>query len=69
MKEKIKVKLLEAGVKNLHEFGYEGVNKQNILTDMVYSAFFLNMLKQNKGINPTADEAIKELIDTITESK
>lgn len=66
MKEKIKEKLIQNGIKNLSEFGYEMVDKENILTDLVYSAFFLRMLKDNLGIDKRADEAIKELINEIT---
>jgi len=66
MKEKIKEKLIQNGIKNLSEFGYEMVNKENILTDLVYSAFFLRMLKDNLGIDKRADEAITELINEIT---
>lgn len=46
----IEAKLIQAGVKNLREFGYEHVDSENILTDVVYSAFFRNMLKENKGL-------------------
>ncbi len=65
MKAQIKQKLIEAGIKNLQQFGYELVDKDNILTDMVYSAFFLSMLKDNLGVDARADEAIKELIHQI----
>ena len=40
----IRGKLIEAGVKNLKEFGYPHVSSDNILTDMVYSRFFQGML-------------------------
>ena len=63
--EPIKAKLIEAGVKNLKEFGYPVVNKDNILTDMVYSQFFLSMLKENKGQRMDVDAAIDELIAAI----
>lgn len=38
--------LINAGIRNLKEFGYPDVNKDNILTDYVYSQFFLSMLKE-----------------------
>lgn len=45
----IENKLIDAGVRNLQEFGYPGCTKDNILTDMIYSAFFKNMLESNLG--------------------
>lgn len=42
-------KLIAAGVNNLHVFGYPHCDKDNILTDEVYRAFFVSMLKENKG--------------------
>jgi len=64
----MKDKLIAAGVKNLKEFGYPSCNKDNILTDMIYSQFFLSMLKDNKGHGKELDKAIDELI-IICESK
>lgn len=45
----IQKKLLAAGVHNLKEFGYPDVTAENILTDYVYRAFFLQMLGENLG--------------------
>ena len=45
----IEKKLIEAGVKNLREFGYPDCNVENILTDQIYGAFFKSMLEENKG--------------------
>ena len=45
----IRDKLLSAGVKNLKEFGYPEVTKENILTDSIYSRFFKSMLEDNLG--------------------
>lgn len=61
----IRLKLLRAGVKNLREFGYPGVDTVNIITDQVYSAFFKSMLKDNRGINPEADVEINALLKEI----
>ena len=58
----LKAKLIDAGVKNLKEFGYPACNKDNILTDYLFSRFFLSMLKENKGVNKIVDQAIDELI-------
>lgn len=45
----IRRKLIEAGVKNLKEFGYPNVDTKNILTDYIYRKFFESMLEDNKG--------------------
>ena len=57
--------LIAAGVRNLLEWGYPQCNKKNILTDEIYSEFFLNMLEDNKGAAKEADEAIEALIAEI----
>jgi len=41
-------KLIKAGIRNLKGFGYPSVNADNILTDMVYSQFFRQMLEETK---------------------
>ena len=58
----MKDKLIAAGVKNLREFGYPKCNAENILTDQIYKAFFVSMLKDNKGHSPQVDKAIDELL-------
>ena len=58
----MKDKLIKAGVKNLQEFGYPNANKENILTDEVYKAFFASMLKDNLGNSTDIDKAINELL-------
>ena len=58
----MKAKLIAAGVKNLKVFGYPECNKDNILTDKIYKAFFASMLKDNKGNGKTIDKAIDELL-------
>lgn len=61
----IKTKLITAGVKNLHEFGYPNCNEENILTDEVYSEFFKSMLVDNKGNGAAIDKAINEIISQL----
>jgi hypothetical protein len=56
-------KLVEAGVKNLKEFGYPHVDAESILTDQPYSSFFKSMLEDNLGRG--ADDAIKALLAEI----
>lgn len=58
----MKDKLITAGVKNLREFGYPHCDKNNILTDAVYKAFFASMLKDNKGHGAAIDKTIDELL-------
>ena len=56
-------KIIEAGVRNLKEFGYPDASKDNILTDPIYSAFFKSMLEDNLGKG--ADEVINQLLSKI----
>lgn len=58
----MKEKLIAAGVKNLQAFGYPKVNKENIFTDAIYSAFFKEMLKDAKGHSRAVDAAVEELL-------
>jgi hypothetical protein len=58
----MKDKLIEAGVRNLREFGYPHCTKDNITTDLIYKSFFVSMLKDNKGHSKEIDAAIDELI-------
>lgn len=57
-------KLIRAGVNNLKEYGYSKVNAENILTDQIYKAFFLSMLKDNRGKG--ADDEINKLITELS---
>jgi len=65
--DEIKQKLLEAGVKNLKEFGYPSVDTENILTDMIYSGFFKGMLEDTieAGGNLTVVDAATALLGEI----
>lgn len=45
----VRDKLIEAAIRNMREFGYPNVTPENIITDIVYSAFFDSMLKDNLG--------------------
>lgn len=64
--EQIKEKILTAGVSNLKQFGYQEVNKENILTDLVYSGFFKSMLNDNKGKSTKqVDNVIDELLSVV----
>ena len=69
MKVIVKDKLIKNGVKNLHEFGYPSCNIFNILTDPIYSEFFISMLKENQGVDSGIDLAINELLDEIRRIK
>lgn len=63
--EQIVDHLINAGIKNLKEFGYPDVNEETIMTDMVYSRFFESMLKDNIGHTKNIDNAINELLERI----
>lgn len=58
-----RTKLISAGVKNLREYGYPACDSRNILTDKIFSAFFLSMLRDNLGKG--YDEEITELISEL----
>ena len=58
--------LVAAGVRNLKEFGYPDVDAENILKDVIYSKFFLNMLRDNLGLaGKNVDDQINILINEI----
>ncbi len=57
-------KIINNGIKNMQEFGYPGVNAENITTDTVYKLFFENMLKENLGKG--FDTEINHLLGQIT---
>lgn len=59
----IRLHLIEAGVKNLKSFGYPSCTKENIITDKIFRAFFLSMLKDNLGKEKKCDASINALID------
>jgi hypothetical protein len=58
----IRTGLIEAGVKNLREYGYPTCDAESILTDPVYKAFFQSMLRDNKGHGKDIDAAIDGLL-------
>lgn len=60
-KKEIRLRLIEAGVNNLKEFGYPYANQNNILTDVVYSQIFNSMLNENMGHSNSVDEVINEI--------
>jgi hypothetical protein len=56
--QELRDKLINNGVKNLQEFGYPYVNKNNILTDDVYKMFFKSILESNLGHKKQIDVVI-----------
>jgi hypothetical protein len=67
-KTSLRSAIIRAGVKNLKELGYPTVNKDNILTDAVYSLFFRKMLEDQANItnNHELEQARKELLQAVT---
>ena len=63
----IEQKLIEKGIKNLNQFGYPDVNKDNIFTDLIYSQMFKSMLEDNKGHRVDIDTAIDNLLAKIND--
>jgi hypothetical protein len=45
----VRAKLIDAGEKNLRQYGYPECGADNILTDRIYRAFFASMLRDNLG--------------------
>jgi hypothetical protein len=66
--DKYRAGIIKNGVNNLKEFGYPDADEKNILTDMVYSAFFASMLRDNLGHNDILDASINSLLDEIAKS-
>ena len=65
----IRTKLLEAGVKNLKEFGYPDVTTANILTEYIYAKFFERMLDDNLGKSTKqVDSVITALKNEVAEN-
>ena len=67
--DQIREQLLEAGAINLRKFGYPDCTAENIMSSMVFRAFFKGMLEDNKGKSPTVDEVIQELLTEIDNGK
>lgn len=63
--EQARETIIRQGVKNLKEFGYPSVDEKNILTDMVYSVMFKNMLEDNK--EQTTNQTIIKILDGLIE--
>lgn len=58
----IRKRIMDAGVKNLKEFGYQDVTRENLMSDYVYRKFFRSMLEDNIGKVRAADPVIRELM-------
>lgn len=62
-------RLTANGVLNLQKYGYPDCNKDNILTDLIYSAFFKKMLEQSKddaqGLIPSYRKQVTEACDSL----
>ncbi len=61
----VKKQLIKAAIKNINEFGFQEVDSENILTDIIYAGLFKSMLKDNLGNGSLIDECINELLDEI----
>ncbi len=58
--------LVEAGVKNLKEYGYPNISPETILTDYVFAAFFRSMLEDNiPKMYPDAQDVAHALVDEL----
>jgi hypothetical protein len=58
--------IINNGITNLKEYGYPNVDKDNIFSDALYSAFFKGMLEDNLSTkDKVAKKAITELLNEI----
>lgn len=62
---KIKSQIISIGVKTLNERGFSLVTEENILTDFIYSEFFLIHLNKIKGKLIEVDIVIDNIINSI----
>lgn len=60
--ERAKGMIIQNGINNLKEFGYENVNEDNIFTDVIYSQMFKRMLESNKGQDDRIDHVIDDIL-------
>lgn len=63
----LREKVIELAVEALTEFGYNGVNKENIMTDKIFKAFFWAELLKSKGQNAQLDEVIQDIIKDLNQ--
>jgi hypothetical protein len=59
----IEKRIVDAGVRNLHKFGYPSCSAENILIDRIYKQFFASMLESNR--HQGQDAAIDHLLELI----
>lgn len=69
----IRTKYIQAGIKNLNEYGYTGVTPQNIMTDYILANFFRSMLEEPENrltiqLKRVADSLIAEIDKNLTEA-
>lgn len=59
----LKDEIIKNAVKNLKTYGYPLVDKTNIFTDEIYSAFFKSILKDNlgKGFDLEINNLLKDI--------
>jgi len=62
-------RLIDAGVSNLQEFGYQSCSSENITVDPVFAPLFATMLRDNIGTSADYDEAIAALLAEIKENR
>lgn len=61
----LKENLIKQGVEKLKKFGFVNVNKNNIITDEVYSLYFSKMLQGMIGRHRELDDAIRQLQESM----
>lgn len=61
--------LIHEIISRLRRHGFVHVNRDNIVTDEVYSQYFYNILDQMKGKNKERDKAINQLLEKFPPKK
>ena len=62
---KIRQALIDAGVKQLREFGYPSCDGDGIMKDLVLASFFAEMLKGTKGKSASVDAEIDIILSEL----
>lgn len=71
MKTQIRKMMINAGVKNLKEFGYPSASAENILIDRIYSQLFKSMLKDpvNRSKRSDVERVRTALLEEIAKTE
>lgn len=69
IEKSLKAKLVDHGIRKLKLFGFKNVDEENIMMDEVYKLYFEKILRSNMGRSAKIDEAIDQILSTMTTQK